>query len=172
MDFSAIGNILKQYAGGNADTGNVEQHFDQVAQNVPQSTLAGGVADALRSNQTPPFAQIASQLFSNANQSQKASMLSALAASVGPAVLSKFASSNSGSSLASLLQSGQATVSPEQAANVSPQDVQALAQHAENHDPSVIDRLSAAYAQHPTLIKSIGAAGLAFAMSKISQRNS
>jgi hypothetical protein len=50
--------------------------------------------------------------------------------------------------------------------------VQALAQHAEKHDPSVIDKLSAVYAQHPTLIKGIGAAGLAFAMSKISQRNS
>lgn len=171
MDFSAIGNILKQYSSGSADTSNAEQHFDQVAQTVPQSTLAGGIADALRSNQTAPFAQMASKLFSNGDQSQKAGMLSALAASVGPSVLSKFAGSNPNSPLSSLLQSGQTAITPQQAASIPAEDVQALAQHAESSDPSIIDKLSAVYAQHPTLIKSIGAAGLAFAMSRMSQHS-
>lgn len=167
---SGLGDILKQYTGSNPDTTNVEQHFDQVAQSVPQSTLASGIAEAMHSNQTPPFAQMASQLFSNGNQQQKASMLTALAASAGPGILAKLTGGNS--SLASLFQSGQTTVTPEQAASVNPQEVQNLAQHAEDHDPSVIDRLSQVYAQHPTLIKTLGAAALAIAMNKMSQRQS
>jgi len=162
---SSLGGLLQQYAGANPDTSNAPQHFDQVAQSVPQSTLANGLAEAIRSNQTPPFAQIASQLFSNGNPQQKASMLSTLAAAVGPSILSRFGGG-------ALAQSGQTSVTPEQATQIQPQDVQNLAEHAEKQDPSIIDKLSQIYAQHPTLIKTLGAAALAVTMSKISQQHS
>jgi hypothetical protein len=64
-----------------------------------------------------------------------------------------------------LLQSG--SVSPAQAASVNPADVEVLTTHAQNQDPSIIDRMSAVYAQHPVLIKSLGAAALTIAMKKI-----
>jgi hypothetical protein len=165
-----IGDLLKQYTGGAAPA-NVEQHFDQVAQNVPASSLASGLAEAFRSGNTPPFAQMASQLFANGNGQQQASMLSTLLASVGPAALSQFAGSSPNSSLASLLQAGQTQVSPEQAAQIDPTEVQALAQHAEQHNPSIIDRVSEVYAEHPTLIKTLGAAAMAIAVKKIAERH-
>jgi hypothetical protein len=40
--------VLKQYAGGSAPAkdADVNQHFDQVAQNVPQNVLAEGLSHA------------------------------------------------------------------------------------------------------------------------------
>jgi len=166
-----LGDLLKQYAGSGAAPANVEQHFDQVAQNVPSSSLAGGLAEAFRSGSTPPFAQMASQLFSNGNGQQQASMLTTLLSAVGPAALTQFSGSNPNSPLASLLQSGQTQVTPEQAAQINPADVQALAQHAEQHDSSIIDRISAVYAEHPTLIKTLGAAAMAIAVKKIAEQH-
>jgi hypothetical protein len=169
MSFLAgIGDLLKQYSAGGATAANspaVEQHFDQVAQAVPSSTLAGGLAEAFRSGQTAPFPQMAAQLFANGNSQQQAGVLNSLVAALGPAVISKFAGGAPNSPLASLLQSG--SVTPAQAASVSPADVEALTAHAQTQDPSIIDRVSAVYAQHPVLIKSLGAAALTIAMKKI-----
>ncbi len=58
----------------------MEQHFDQVAQAVPPSTLASGLAEAFRSGQTAPFPQLASQLFANENGPQQAGGLNGLMA--------------------------------------------------------------------------------------------
>ena len=66
-----------------------------------------------------------------------------------PAMIAKFAGSAPNSPLAALLQSG--SVTPAQAATVNPADVEALTNHAQSQDPSIIDRVSAIYAQHPTL---------------------
>ncbi len=165
---SGIGDLLKQYSGTSANAANspgVEQHFDQVAQAVPSTTIAGGLAEAFRSNQTAPFPQMAAQLFANGNNQQQAGVLNGLVAALGPAVISQFAGSAPNSPLAALLQSG--SVTPAQAASVSPADVEALTSHAQNQDPSIIDRVSAIYAQHPVLIKSLGAAALTIAMKKI-----
>jgi hypothetical protein len=170
---SSIGDLLKQYSATSqapANTaGNVEQHFDQVAQSVPGASLAGGLAAAFRSGQTAPFPQMAAQLFANGNSQQQAGLLNSLVASLGPAVIAKFAGSAPNSPLAALLQSG--SVTPAQAATVSPSDVEALTNHAQSQDPSIIDRVSAIYAQHPTLIKSLGAAALVIAMKNIADQH-
>jgi hypothetical protein len=169
---SAVGDLLKQYSAGNAAANppaNVEQHFDQVAQAVPPSTLASGLAEAFRSGQTAPFPQLASQLFANGNGPQQAGVLNGLIAALGPEVIAKFAGGAPNSPLAALLQSG--SVTPAQAAGINPEEVEALTTHAQNQDPSIIDRVSAIYAEHPTLVKTLGAAALAIAMQKISQQH-
>jgi hypothetical protein len=167
---SSIGGLLEQYAaGGTAPAGNVEDHFDQVAQNAPSSSLATGLAEAFRSGQTPPFAQMASQLFANGNGGQQASMLNTLIASAGPQVLSSFLGNNASGALASLLQGGQTQVTPDQAAAIPTEEVQALAEHVHQNNPSVIDRVSEVYAEHPTLIKSLGTMALSIAMQRMSQ---
>ena len=139
-----------------------------MAQAVPSSTLASGLAEAFRSGQTAPFPQMAAQLFANGN-SQQQGMLNGLIATLGPALIAKFAGGAPNSPLAALLQSG--SVTPAQAASVSPAEVQALTAHAQNQDPSIIDRVSAIYAEHPTLIKSLGAAALTIAMKKIADQH-
>jgi len=166
---SSIGGLLEQYAGGAAPAGNVEDHFDQVAQNVPCGSLATGVAAAMRSGAMPPFSQIASQLFANANGGQQASMLNTLIASAGPELLQSFLGNNAGSAIGSLLQGGQTQVTPDQAASIPPEEVQALAAHVHQGNPSVIDDVSSVFSEHPTLFKSLGSAAMALAVQHISQ---
>jgi hypothetical protein len=166
---SSIGGLLQQYAGGSTPAGNVEDHFDQVAQAVPSSSLAQGLAAAFNSGETAPFAQMASQLFANGNGGQQASMINTLLSTAGPGILQSFLGNNAGGAIGSLIQGGQTTVTPEQAASIPPEEVQALAEHVHNNDPSIVDRISEVYAEHPTLIKSLGALALSIAVKKISE---
>ena len=53
-----LGSLLQQYAGGSAPPANVDEHFDQVAQNASPADLSQGLAAAFRSDQTPPFGQM------------------------------------------------------------------------------------------------------------------
>jgi hypothetical protein len=158
--------LLQQYAGGQSSNANTEQDFDHVAQNASQSHLAGGIANAFRSNQTPPFAQMVSQLFSNSNGQQQAGILSRLMSAAGPAA----ASGLLGNVLGGGAQNTQIT--PEQAQQVQPSAVHELAARAEQNNPSVVDEAGSFYAQHPTLVKSLGAGALALVMSHMSQHQS
>lgn len=171
--FDDIGSVIKQYAAGQAPpAADVSEHFDQVSQAVPSSSMAAGLAAALGNGGSASFAQMASQLFSNSGETQQAGMLNTLLATAGPEVLQKFLGANPGSTLGNVVAGGQTQVSPEQAASVPAAEVQALAEHVHNNDPSIVSRVSEIYAEHPTLIKSLGAAALALAMREISQRHS
>jgi hypothetical protein len=163
-----LGNVLQQYLGGanpNVNPAQAENDFDQVAQNVPRATVAQGVTQALRSEQTPPFAQMVSHLFSNSNPDQRAGMLNQLLANIGPSVLSSVA----GGALGNLMGAEQARVTPEQANQVSPDQVQELAAKAEQQNPGVVERMGDFYAEHPTLVKAIGGAALAIALGHMAQ---
>lgn len=164
---SGIGDLLKQVSGSSGAAVSGEQ-LTALAGSVPQSTVAGSLAQVFRSGETPPFAQLASQLFSNSSGQQQASVLNSLVAAVGPEVLSKLTGSAS-SPLASLLAGNQAPITPEQAAAIKPEEVQTLAEHAEKADPSIIDKLSELYAAHPQLIQTLGAAAVAVAVKHIAQ---
>ncbi|MCU1263593.1 MAG: hypothetical protein JWO80_6478 [Bryobacterales bacterium] len=163
---SQIGGLLQQYSGASAASPpeNVERDFQQVAPQVPQAALSGGLSEAFRSKETPPFGQMVSQLFGQSNGEQRAGILNRLMGAVGTAGLS-------GSVLGGLssLMQGRTPITPDQAQQVSPDAVQHLAEHAEKNDPSIIDRASEFYAQHPTLVQGLGAGALALVMSRISQ---
>lgn len=161
--------MLKQYVGGSGSVSeaDVHEHFDQVAQSVPQSAMAGALSHAFRSDQTPAFGQMISSMFSQSNGVQKAGMLNQLLSSVGPGALASIAG---GGMLSTLLSGGARQLTPEQAQNVSPETVQQLASHAERTDPSIVDKASSFYAQHPTLVKTLGAGVLSIAMAKLAQR--
>ena len=160
---------LKQYAGGSGPTNeaDVHEHFDQAAQSVPQSAMADALSHAFRSDQTPAFGQMIGSMFSESNGEQKAGMLNQLLSSVGPCAL---ASLGGGGMLSSLLAGGTRQLTPEQAQTISPETVQQLASHAERTDPSIVDKASSFYAQHPTLVKTLGASVLSIAMAKLAQR--
>lgn len=166
---NAIGGLLTQYAGSNADTANAETHFDQVANAAPPATIGGGLADMFRSGNTPPFAELVAQMFGNANGTQKASVLNELLSKTGGNLPSVLASAGLGG-LASTVANG-GTITPEAASQVPPEAVQQVAQHMEQHDPSIVDRLSSVYAQHPTLIKTLGSGLLAVTLAKIANRS-
>jgi hypothetical protein len=168
MALSDLFDVLNQYrnASATAPPATVEQDFSQVAQGAPQSHLAGGLADAFRSNETPPFSQMLGTLFGNSNGQQRAGILNQLLSSVGPSLLA----SGALGSLGGLLRGGSNNVTPDQASQVSPADVQVLAEHAQQKDPSIVVRASQFYAQHPTLVQALGAGSLALIMSHMSKR--
>ncbi len=164
-----LGGMLEQYLGG-GHTGSVEQvinDFHQVAQAAPAGAVGSGIAAALRSDQTPPFAQMVGQLFGNGNPQQRVGMLNQLVSGLNPAMLGSL-----GGGLGSLFSgaTGQpATIDPDAAAQIAPAQVEQLAAHAEQNDPSVIDKMGSFYAQHPTLVKTIGGVALSIAMGQIAQ---
>ena len=167
MALSNLMGVLERYRGASAAAPpqNVEQDYSNVAENVPQDHLAGGLSDAFRSDQTPAFPQMLGTLFNNSNPDQRAGILNRLLSSAGPSVLSSGALGG----LSSMLRGG-ATVTPEQAANVPAPAVQQLAEHAQQNNPSIVDQASQYYAQHPTVVKALGAGALALIMSHISRR--
>lgn len=165
-----IGNILQQYTGGSGQTpGSVHQDFDTVAQHAPPESLANGIVAMFRSDQTPPFAQMVGQLFGNSDGQQRAGLLNRLLSSMGPAALGSLAGSGALAGLPGMVANGE-QVTPEQASSMSPDAVQELAAHAEQQNPSIVDRVGSFYAQHPGVVKTVGAAALSVAMAKILQR--
>jgi hypothetical protein len=175
-----LSGLLQKYTGAQTDQtqDTVHDDFDQVAQAAPQPAVADGLAAAFRSDQTPEFGQMTSNLFNNSNPQQRAGLLNTLIKYAGPAILSHVMSgggSSAGgggglSSLINLFKGGQQEVTPEQAAQIPPEAVEQVATQAEKHDPSIIDHISNFYSEHPTLVKSLGTAALTIALAKIAQR--
>jgi hypothetical protein len=162
-----LGNIAKQMASGNASAADVHAAYDQVAPNVPQESLAEGISHAFRSDQTPPFEQMVSGLFGQSNPDQKAGLLNQLLGSLGPGGAAQAVGATGAlAGLGGLLSGGNVT--PQQAQQIPPQAVEVLARQAAGKDPSIMDRAAGFYAQHPTLVKAIGAGALALLMSRIS----
>jgi hypothetical protein len=162
-----LGNLLQQYLGGgaNANQAQAADDFDRVAQQAPREDLARGVTQALRSDQTPPFPQMVGQLFGHSDPNQRAGMLNQLIASLGPQLLSGAA----GGVLGNLLGGGQTRVTPEQASQLSPEQVQDIAAHAEQQNPGIVDQMGNFYSDHPTLVKALGGAALAIALGHMAQ---
>lgn len=175
MDWmNQLSGMLQQYSGAqpNQAPGTVDNDFDQLANTAPRSALADGLGAAFRSDQTPPFGQMLSQLFMNSGGVQRAGIINTLIATLGPTIVAQMLARGGASGLAGLLSGGQREVTPDQAEQVPPEVVQDVATQAEQRDPSVIDRLSDFYAEHPTLVKTLGGAALTIALAKIAQQQS
>ena len=164
-----VGELLGQYKGASASSPppNVATDFSKVAEKTPPSAISGGLADAFRSESTPEFGDMISRLFAQSDSTQRAGILNQLIAAAGPALSSGGALAG----LSGLLSGSGSTVSPQQAQQVSPDTVRQLADVAHKHDPSIIDKASEFYAQHPTLVTGLGAGALALIMSHLSQRH-
>ena len=178
-----LSGLLQKYTGAQAGEAQDSAHddFEQIAQAAPQPAVADGLAAAFRSDQTPEFGQMTSNLFSNSNPQQRAGLLNTLIKYAGPAILARVMSGGGGggggaagggglSSLINLFKGGAQEVTPEQAAQIPPEAVGQVAEQAEKHDPSIIDHISNFYSEHPTLVKSLGTAALTIALAKIAQR--
>lgn len=162
-----LGNLLQQYLGGAVDPARAEQDFPHAAQQAPRGAVAQGVSEALRSDQTPPFAQMVSQLFGRSDPQQRAGMLNQLLGNVSPAMLTALAGG-----IGNLFgQNGQPQVTPEQAEQITPAQVEEIATTAEQHNPGIVDRIGDFYAEHPQLVQALGGAALAIVLGKIAQSN-
>jgi hypothetical protein len=164
-----IGNLLQQYLGGgaNANSARAMDDFDQVASAAPRRAMAQGVTEALRSDQTPPFSQMVGQLFDRGDANERAGMLNQMLAGISPALLGSLG----GGVLGNLFRGNDApaAITPEQAAQMTPAQVQQIAEEAEKENPSIVDRMGDFYAEHPTLVKTIGGAALAIILGRVAE---
>ena len=170
-----VGNLLKQYTSGGAaaqPAPDVHAHFEEVAQAAPSSSIAEGLSAAFKSDKTPAFGEMLATLFNNSSGDQKAGMLNHLLSSVSPDTLKQVLSGTGLAGLAGMLGAGNMQLTPDQAQQLSPEAVQQLAAHAEKSNPSVIDSVSNFYAQHTTLVKTLGGAALTIALAKVAERQS
>ena len=169
---SQLGGLLQQYTGSEAKRApdSVDNDFDQFAQAAPPSAVSEGLAEAFRSDRTPPFGEMLGQLFGRSDGRQRASILNMLITTLGPTLVSQILARRGASGAAGAISGGQTEVTPDVAEQIPPDAVQDIAAQAEQKDPSVIDQLSDVYARHPTLIKTLGGAALTIALAKIAQR--
>jgi hypothetical protein len=163
----ALEQVFQKMAGGKASDAEVHSAYDQVAGVVPPGTLADGIAHVFNSDKTPPFEQMLGGLFQNSTPEQKAGVLNQVLGALGPSASQAIAGSGALAGLAGLLKSG-ATLTPQQAEDVSPDQVKVLAQQASQKNPGIVDAAAEFYSQHPQLVKTVGAGALALLMSKIS----
>jgi hypothetical protein len=84
-----MGDVLSRYDNTSAarPPASVDSDYDIFAQKAPPAAISEGLSAAFRSEQTPEFPQMASQMFGRSSGTQRAGMLNALLASVGPIVL-------------------------------------------------------------------------------------
>ena len=152
--------ILQQYSGGGLPSNPEEsmQHFQQVATQAPPSALAGALGAIFRSPATGTFGQNISSMFGQSNPTQQAGILNTLLSSGGSGVLSKLG-----------LDPATAQVSPQQAQQIPSGAVEEATNYAQSQDPSIIQRASEFYAQHPTLVQALGAGAAVLAMQHLSR---
>ncbi|MGB8326165.1 MAG: hypothetical protein WCE48_01160 [Steroidobacteraceae bacterium] len=164
-----LAGLLKNYLQpAAAPHTQAEGHFDQVASAVPPGTLASGITAAFESPETPPFAQMVAQLFANSDPTQRAAMLTTLLNAI-PAEQRVALSKVLGGGTTGAPAAAAPTVTPQQAQQVSPADVTRAAEQAAASDPSIVGKLGSFYAQHPTLVKSLGSLAMIIAMRKIAR---
>ena len=170
-----LGSLLSQFTSSGT-VANAPDHFDKVAQSASPGLLSQGLSAMFHSDQTP-FGQMAGQLFGQANPNQQAGMLNQILAGMGPGVLASLVNGAQGSGLGAILgqwtQGGTApaAITPDQASKLTPEQVQVIASHAEQHNPGIVDQMSNFYAQHTGLIKTLGGAALTIALAKMAEKH-
>jgi stage V sporulation protein SpoVS len=155
-----FGDIFNQYNAGSTPSNPdaAIQHYQQVATQAPPSALSGALAAVFRSPQTGTFGQNISSMFSQSDPNQRAGILNTLLSSGGSNILAHLG-----------LSPATTQVSPQQATQISPATIEQAATAAQNEDPSIIERASGFYAQHPTLVKALGAGAAILAMQHLSR---
>ena len=171
-----LGSLLSQFTGGGT-AANATDHFDKVARSASPDLLSQGLSAMFHSDQTPPFGQITGQLFGQANPNQQAGMLNRILGSLSPGVLASLVNGAQGAGLGAILGqlthggTAPAAITPDQASRLTPEQVQVIASHAEQHNPGIVDEMSSFYAQHAGLIKTLGGAALTIALAKMAERH-
>lgn len=134
------------------------------AREASPEAVAGGLAEAFRSDRTPPFPEMVAELFSRSGSNERAGVLNRLFSAIGPGALAGLPGALGG------LLGGRAELGPEEASRVSPADVQEIAAQAEKQDPNVIDQVSSFYSEHPQVVHALGGLALTIALQHLMRR--
>jgi hypothetical protein len=157
------GKYSGETGGASPSPANPHEDFSKVAQSAPRDVTADALAHVFRSDQTPGFAHMVSSLFQESNPDQRAGLLNRLCSAIPASTLAGIPG------LGQLAQGGQ-NVTPQQASQVSPDQVRTAAEHAQRNKPSIVEEVSGFYAQHPGVVKTLGAAVITMALRHIAHR--
>lgn len=113
-----------------------------MTRSVPTNVLAAALSHAFGSDPTPSLGASVGGLCNNSNGQQQAGMLNAILASLGPVAASALA----GDVLSKVMTPGNTQITPQQASQLSPEQVTAVVQHASEAKPGIADELAAFYA--------------------------
>jgi hypothetical protein len=164
-----LGGVLQQAESGQIPQ-NIDQHVDTAASAIGPGMLGDVLSHVFNSNQTPPFGQMLGGLFGQSNPNLQANVLNGLIGAAGPAVLGGLLSGGGLSGLAGIFGGGPPRqLTPEEASKISPQEVQQIAHQVQQTNPGVVDKISAIYANHPTLVKTLGTGAMVLALRKIAE---
>lgn len=160
---SDVSALLQQYA---AETGvrsmqKVEQDFAAVLQQVPAEHVTSGLAEAMHSEQTPPFEDMVGDSFARGDETLRAEMLRQLLDCAGPAAMGPLVDSG-------ILVSADGGV-PFVTADADPELVRRIAREAVLEDPDVVFRMSEFYVEDPAACQALGGAALSVALGKIAE---
>jgi hypothetical protein len=153
--------LLNQALGQGKPNAIGNDAFDRIADNATRSELGSGIAEAFRSDQTPPMGDMVSGLFGASDGVQRAGALNKVIAALGAGLAS--------GALAKWLRPGQTQVTPAQAKELPADVVRDVVTEAQARKPELADQLGDFYAQHSGLIKTLGAGALLIALAKMKQ---
>ncbi|MDO5653226.1 MAG: hypothetical protein Q4G39_03900 [Brachymonas sp.] len=155
--------ILNQALNSNNQSSQTDA-LNQAAQQVPADVLGRGLAEAFRSEQTPEIGNMVGQLFGQSDGKQQAGVLNTIIGSLGPAAAAALA----GGVLNNILGGGRdQQITPEQAAQLTPQQVQDVVNEANANNPDIADKLADFYANNKTLVNTLGGLAASIALMKI-----
>ena len=158
----ALIDILQQIV--NAATAPDARQIDQVTREASKDDLRSGVTEALRSEQTPPLSEMVGAMFEKASPQERADILNTLVEKLGPGALAGVA----GGALAGHEGRDAPLVPVDKASAITIDQVRDVVDTAERHDePGLMDRLGGFYAEHPDLVKTLGAGALMIALARI-----
>jgi hypothetical protein len=146
-----IGGLLSNISSGNLNEQEMHAHYDQIANAVPPQTLGAVIGPALQSLGMGQAQQGITNSAQQMTPAQRGGLMGQLLGAFG----------NSGVNTGSLLS--QLGINPAVASNpqsATPQEVAALASHAQANNPSIFQEGMAFYSQHPTLVKALGTAAI------------
>jgi len=158
--------ILGRYAERRAPPQvDIQHDFEEVAHEAGPDAMQDGIAEAFRSDETPPFEEMVAQLFEGSEPHVRAGLLDNLLAGLKPTSMGAGGLSDIWRRYAA-----GARVSPDRAARVDPAEVQEVARQARKQNPGVLERVSRFYARYPDLVRSLGEVAMGIALSRMAQR--
>lgn len=160
--------VLSQYAQQpNHPPPHVAQDFDRVTQEASPDDVGEGLAEAFRSEATPPFEQMVGQLYDKSDPHQRAGLLNEILGAFG-GMSGGLAGGVLGGALRDAVRGDR--IAPEDTGHVPVGDVEAAAAEAARRNPGIVERVSRFYAEHPQLVQTLGNAALSIAMSQMARR--
>lgn len=117
--------------------------YENAARGAPPEDVSHGLHEAFRSDETPPFEQMIGQLFGRSDPNQRAGFLNQ--------ILGR-------------------RVTPQEATEVPVAEVESATAQAAAGNPSIMERASRFYADHPQLVQTLGQVAIGVAMNAMTNR--